>query len=134
MTILPIKYHNLNHADKPSAWGNVSDVSSNLKDRLEAIGIAYEDCALAMPMWEGAGEIVHNYALPKNGTLDGATFVNKGALFDDDSEHLNTGITVTDLLRQPGNLNDCTFLIGYRKTATPASLHYFVCLDPYQTK
>ena len=59
---------------KPQPWGNQADVASNLKDRLEAIGIAYEDCVLGMPLFNPGDQLDYS----KNGF----EFLNNGAVFD----------------------------------------------------
>ena len=59
---------------KPHPWGNHADVSGNLKDRLEAIGITYDDCVLGMPLFNPGDQLDYS----KNGF----EFINNGAIFN----------------------------------------------------
>lgn len=61
MSLISGLYYCGNPKQKPKQWGPFSTVRSVLRDRLEHLGISYEDVAIAIPVWESTGGIARSY-------------------------------------------------------------------------
>jgi len=109
MTVLPI--FNIARGlwkEKPQAWGNQADVSSNLKDRLERIGIAYENCGLAMPFWNPGDQIDYSKYV-RTGTITGASIVYRNNKLNFNGDNNNDRINLGSIISSDplsGKIND----------------------------
>ncbi len=115
--------------DKPAQWGNVSDVQSGLFHNAERIGIDPESIALAMPMWEKAGLIAHDYSGNNNyGTFGvNMTWVNAGVKASSFAviTHRMQINASTELLNLPTTHN----FTAICKVAAPSYIVNGVCLS-----
>lgn len=113
---------------KPQAWGNVADVQSGLFHNAEKIGVDPASLKAAYPLWENAGDIVHNYGsvAGHNGTLI------SGANWKDNTISSTTdydAVEVSEAIDIVGSIG--TILLSHRVTSSLPSYLYFAYAESY---
>jgi len=116
------------YKQQPKQWGAFSSVQSNLFDVVNSIGIDPNLINYAVPGWENAGLVAHNYAKSK---VD--SDLSSGAIFDKDKikcitdlDHIDTNLTIgTFGTNEAGSSTRFSFMFGYQKIIAPSSFYYF---------
>ena len=93
--------------NKPKQWGPFSAVQSALFHNLEAVGIDSQSIVYALPVWEGAGSVIHDYAQGDPGALLGSGIWNNNSLVEGGS---NDRVRVfSDGILNQGSSNAATY-------------------------